>query len=124
MAESLISLRKNGGNVEVPAWQTGSADITETFTVAAGATHNTTVTKKPRYILLYRTVHNSSNDYGICCIYDIEADSGAYIALGSGGPVQGISMTAIFGNITSSVVQVKGPGSGTSSYTFAMSIWY
>ena len=122
MAEKLASLKKKGG--KLPIWQTNNADVTDTSTVAAGATKNVAVTQMPRYIQMYRTVHGATNDYGFCCMYDVENNSGVYTALGSSGVVVGRLMSNLFGNITSSVVQVKGPASGSSSYTYAIAIWY
>ena len=115
---------KYGIELPKPAWELGNPDVTDTFTVSVGNTHNTTVTKMPRYIQLLRLVHATTVSYGYSLIYDVENNKCRYSGINSNGFATGTSATAFFGNITSSVVQVKGPSSGSASYNFAVAIWY
>lgn len=122
MSEQLASLHKKGG--KTPVWELGSPDVSDAFTVNAGATKNVAVTQMPKFIMLYRTTSNSTADYGYIANYDVESGNCRFIGLNSGGFATGASPSSFFGNVTSSVVQVKGASSGTTVYAFAIAIWY
>lgn len=122
MSEQLASLHKKGGNT-TPVWELGAPDVTSTFTVRAGNTGSVAVTKMPRFIMLYRVVSNNTNDTGYILNYDLDTGNCRYIGY-NGNFATGTGASAFFGDITSSVVQVKGPASGTAVYRFAVAIWY
>lgn len=110
---------KTGG--EVPVWQTNNPDVTSAFTLVNG-TKNIAVTQKPRFILLYRTVHNAVQNNGYAVMYDVENDSCFYSGLSSNGYANGREKSGFFGTITSSNVQIVATTQTTYQYTAA--IWY
>lgn len=114
---------KYGIELPKPAWELGEPDVTDAFTVNPTETHSITVTREPRYIQLYRTVSNSTLDYGYSCIYDVKNNKFRYIGATTDFNT-GTSKNPFLGDVTSSVVQVKGASSGSTVYKFAVAIWY
>jgi len=123
MSEQLVSLHKKGGGNETPVWELGNPDVSDALTVSAGNTGSVAVTQMPRFIMLYRVVSNNTNDTGYILNYDLDTGNCRYIGY-NGNFATGTGASSFFANVTSSVVQVKGPSSGTAVYRFAIAIWY
>lgn len=112
--------RTGGGNGEL--FWSNAPDVTGSYTLAASATKDITVTQKPKYIMMYTTSTASSSVNGVAMVYDVDRDSARRV----GNTSQGFKTDTNSENVTAvtdSKVTIKNLSS-TIQWRFDVAIWY
>ena len=101
-----------------------SPDLTSNFTLSSNGTKTITVTKKPKYILMFSGNYGSSVSpgYGEADFVDVQNSKGQCVRYYTGGASTTSTYTNIFTTISASQVVVK--NTGTTYRRFNVAIWY